>query len=69
MYLGYPFGAGISLDKLEIRTNKDKVDFFQEKYKICLCLYLLISSFQNLIENNEFSVGLRKFWLTDKMFG
>ena len=33
-YLGYPFGAGISLDKLEIRTNKDKVGFytfFQEK--------------------------------------
>ena len=30
-YLGYPFGAGISLDKLEIRTNKDKVNFFEEK--------------------------------------
>ena len=31
-FLGYPFGAGITLDRLEIRTNKNQVS----KYSILL---------------------------------
>ena len=58
-YLGYPFGAGVSLDRLEIRTDKDKVkkgyniylfvrfDDFISAIKCCRYFYCILVSFSS----------------------